>query len=158
MYITFFTGIYFEPLELVAMRKYKNISKVCTNCNLILSTFGLLLFLIFMNCATPLNLHNSEYVKALSRNKENIQDEYNYEFYMNSAKDLASHLPTNPDNSFCCITINDSDENNSIKIASDNYSIEPDIDNTVKENFTKQLISQAKLPAERALRSDILLI
>ena len=116
-----------------------------------------------MNYAASLNLAGSGCVKTLSHTNENIQDEYNYEFYMNSGNDLTSHSLTTQDNSFRYFTLDDTDDNyfmNSklIKIASNNCSIKPDLDNTVRKYFMRQLFLQAKLPTERALRSDILLI
>ncbi len=145
------------------MRKYKNISKYCVNCGLILPILSFILFAGFMNYAASLNIANLENGDTLSYNNENIQDEYNYEYYIHIDDGVPSHALETNINSLHCIILNDIDDNYSrnselTKPVSDDYSIKSDLDKSVRKYFINQLISQAKLPTEKALRFDILLI
>lgn len=116
-----------------------------------------------MNYAASLNLLNSGNEKTLISNNENIQDEYNYDFYMHSDKNVPSHTLTIDNNFSYYIILSDSDEyyyriNILGKSTSNQYYVETELKNLTRKYFVLQEISKTKLPTERALRSDVLLI
>jgi len=148
---------------MVAMSKYKNISKFCTNCNLILSILILFLFCTFMSYSDSSNYAATENGKVFSSNNENIQDEYNYDYYMHSDNDSPSHTLATKKSSVHRIILNDTEDSFSIngeltKSISSDCTINLNLENTFIKYLIKQLTSQSNVPTERALRSDILLI
>ncbi len=145
------------------MKTSYNILKICSHCSLILSLLSVLFFSLFMSFSAPLTIENSSIQKTISCNNENIHETNNIE----SSKTANSDLPggdTRIDNNYLhCVTLMDFDDNFSrhselTNQVCDNFSIKFDSNRLVSKYFIQQIISKAKLPTEKALRSDTLLI
>ena len=114
-----------------------------------------------MSYAASLNTEKSGSEKIFPSNNENIQDEYNYEFYSHSHDGVTSHTPVTGNSSSDSIILSDADDNyNNSELAeltSCSYS-KTGLENVDRKYFIIQLVSKGKLPTEKALRSEILLI
>ena len=142
------------------MKKSSNILKSCFNCSISISILSVLFFSLFMSYAASLNTEKSGSEKIFPSNNENIQDEYNYEYYSHS-HDGMSHTPVTGNSSSDSIILSDADDNyNNSELAeltSCSYS-KTGLENVDRKYFIIQLVSKGKLPTEKALRSEILLI
>ena len=145
------------------MKKSNNILKHCFNCSISISILSVLFFTLFMSYAASLNTGKSDSEKRVSSNSENIQDEYNYEFYTHSGKGQPFHTLRVDKNNLLYITLDDPDKNFNrysklTKLVFDDHFAKTDFNNSARKYFILQVILKTEIPTEISLRSDVLLI
>ena len=116
-----------------------------------------------MSYAASLNTEKSDREKIASINNENIQDEYNYGFYMHSDRSQPFHSLRVDQNNLQYVTLDDPDKefnkySGLTKLVFDDYSAKSDFSSSAKEYFILYVNLKTEIPTKIALRSDVLLI